>query len=134
MQLRATFKALYTIIFYDHRKNVEQLLREYDSVMPPLVLGHRLLIFVFFNGIWPLRSEPLPLLPVSGLLPNQSLLKTNGLDTPPAALLYPLSDPFVQETYDQRSVTVHSAARVFMMKVSLPATHGKLFILLQQRV
>ena len=45
---------------------------------------------------------------------EQSLLKTNGLDTPPAALLYPLSDPFVQETYDQRSVTVHSAARVFM--------------------
>ena len=37
MQLRATFKALYTIIFYDHRKNVEQLLREYDSVMPPLL-------------------------------------------------------------------------------------------------
>ena len=35
IQLRATFKALYTIIFYDHRKNVEQLLREYDSVMPP---------------------------------------------------------------------------------------------------
>ena len=35
MQLRATFKALYTIIFYDHRKNVEQLLREYDSVVPP---------------------------------------------------------------------------------------------------
>ena len=36
MQLRATFKALYTIIFYDDRKTVEQLIREYDSVMPPL--------------------------------------------------------------------------------------------------
>ena len=44
MQLRATFKALYTIIFYDHRENVEQLLREYDSVMPPLdTFGTRLI-------------------------------------------------------------------------------------------
>ena len=32
---QTAFKALYTIIFYDHRKNVEQLLREYGSVMPP---------------------------------------------------------------------------------------------------
>ena len=38
MQLRATFKALYTVIFHDHRKNVEQLLREYDSVMAPLYI------------------------------------------------------------------------------------------------
>ena len=33
------------------------------------VRGHRLSIFIFFNGIWPLRSEPPPL-PVNGLLPN----------------------------------------------------------------
>ena len=32
--------------------------------------GHRLSIFIFFNGIWPLRSEPPPPLPVNGLLPN----------------------------------------------------------------
>ena len=32
--------------------------------------GHRLSIFVFFNGIWPLRLEPPPPLPVNGLLPN----------------------------------------------------------------
>ena len=38
MHLRATFQALYAIMFYDHRKSVEQILHECGSVMPSLLI------------------------------------------------------------------------------------------------
>ena len=41
MRLRAAFGALCAVVFCGHRGNVERVLREYDSVILPLLISYR---------------------------------------------------------------------------------------------